>query len=224
MRRSSGRRAGRERAWLAGACLGALLGAPPAAAAADFGPAPSSRLRAGSTETVRLDAASPGVDERELILSLDGGRTFPVRLTGEIGPGDGSASWRVPALPTEHAVLALREGGDGLDERIVSTGAEFSIVPGPCVSVETLRFRDGEWKTREADEGHSALPTSSFGSAGQDHLSPLLDGEVALEAPVRGIPDGPEGLAAPEHGPTIAPPPDVTGLRPRVIRFLPLRE
>ncbi len=224
MRRSSGRRAGRERAWLAGACLGALLGAPPAAAAADFGPAPSSRLRAGSTETVRLDAASPGVDERELILSLDGGRTFPVRLTGEIGPGDGSASWRVPALPTEHAVLALREGGDGLDETIVSAGSEFSIVPGPGVSEETLQFRDGEWKTREADDGRTVLPSFSFGSAGQDHLRPLLDGEVALDTPVRGIPAGPERLAAPERGPTIAPLPGGSRLRPRVILFLPLRE
>jgi len=224
MRRSSGRRAGRDRAWRAAACLGILLGAPPAAAAADFGPAPSSRLRAGSTETVRLDAASPGVDERELILSLDGGRTFPVRLTREIGPGDGSASWRVPALPTEHAVLALREGGDGLAETIVAAGAEFSIVPGPGVCVETLQFRDGEWKTREADDGRTVLPSSSFGSAGEDHLRPLLDGEVALEAPVRGIPAGPEGLVAPERGATIAPRPDGSRLRPRVIRFLPLRE
>lgn len=224
MFRSSGRRAGRERAWLAGACLGALLGAPPAIAAADFGPAPSSRLRAGSTETVWLDAASPGVDERELILSLDGGRTFPVRLTGEIGPDDGTASWRVPALPTEHAILALREGGDGVDERIVATGAEFSIVAGPDASVEKMQFRDGEWKTREADDGRTAWPPFSFGSAGPNRVTPLAEDEVVLEVPVRGIPAGPGGLAAPERGPTLASLPGGSRLRACVILFLPLRE
>jgi len=74
-----------------------------------LGPGVEGRLAAGRVEVLALGPATAGAEERELVLSLDGGRSFPIRLTGEIGPGDGVVSWRVPALPAEHVVLALRE-------------------------------------------------------------------------------------------------------------------
>jgi len=87
----------------------AVLLAGSAAAAPLRGPAAVDRIPTGRVEVLALGPATAGAEERELVLSLDGGRSFPIRLTGEIGPGDGVVSWRVPALPAEHVVLALRE-------------------------------------------------------------------------------------------------------------------
>ena len=226
MRHGYRRRAGREGAWLPGVWLAAALWATPASAGPvpAFGPAASLRIRAGSTETVLLCVAAPGVDERELVLSLDGGKTFPLRLTGDIGPGDLAAGWRVPALPTEHAVLALREGGDGFEEEIVAVSAEFVIVLGPGVPAEELRFQDGEWKTREADAGHSDLPSPAFGTAGSGRWTPLEDSRAAFEEPVRSLPADPEALAVPGRGPKLEASPGASATRSRVSLFLPLRE
>jgi hypothetical protein len=184
----------------------------------------SDRIPAGRVEVVALEPAMAGVEERELVLSLDGGKTFPVRLTGEIGPGDRAASWRVPALPTEHAVLALREGGDGIEEEIVAVSAEFVIVPGPGVPAEELRLRDGEWKTREADAGCPGLPPPAFGTAGPGRWTPLEDSGAAFEEPVRPLPAGPEALAVPGRGPKLETLPGASTPRPRVSSFLPLLE
>jgi hypothetical protein len=175
-------------------------------------------------EVVALEPARAGVEERELILSLDGGKTFPLRLTGEIGPGDRATSWRVPALPTEHAVLALREGGDGIEEGIVAVSAEFVIVPGPGVPAEELRFRDGEWKTREADAGYPGLPSPAFGTAGPGRWTPLENSHAAFEEPVRALPADPETLAAAGRGPTPEAGSGASATRARVSLFLPLRE
>jgi hypothetical protein len=175
-------------------------------------------------EVVALEPAAAGVEERELVLSLDGGRTFPVRLTGEIEPDDRAASWRVPALPTEHAVLALREGGGGLEEEIVAVSAQFVIVAGSNVSAEKLWFRDGEWRTREADTGHRGLPSPAFGSTGPERWTPLDDARPSLGRPVRALLAGREALAVPERVPTFAPLPGGLPPVPRFSSFLPLRE
>jgi len=188
------------------------------------GPGASDRIPAGRVEVVALEPAGAGVEERELVLSLDGGKTFPLRLTGDLDPGDRETSWRVPALPTEHAVLALREGGDGFEEEIVAVSAEFVIVPGPGVPAEELRFRDGEWKTREADAGHSDLPSPAFGTAGSGRWTPLEDSRAAFEEPVRSLPADPEALAVPGRGPKLEASPGASATRSRVSLFLPLRE
>ncbi len=195
-----------------------------AAASPPLGPGVEGRLAAGRVEAVALGPATAGAEERELVLSLDGGRSFPVRLTGEIGPGDGVVSWRVPALPAEHAVLALREGGGGFEERIVAVSAEFAIVPGSGVPAEALRFRDGEWKTREADASPDSLPTSALGSPGSGRWTPLDDARDCFEEPARVLPAGPEALAVPEQSPAWVPFQDGSRSVLRLPSFLPLRE
>ncbi len=219
---------GRGSAWgLAWRCA-ILFPVAVCAASADAvglsGPRASERIPAGHVEVVALAPAKAGVEERELVLSLDGGRTFPVRLTGEIEPDDCAASWRVPALPTEHAVLALREGGGGFEEEIVAVSAEFVIVAGSDVSAEELWFEDGEWKTREADTGHRGLPPPHFGSAGPERWAPLDDTRAFLEMPVRARLAGKQDIAAPGRGAMLEARP---GGSPPVLRlssFLPLRE
>ncbi len=178
-----------------------LLGAGTASAVPSFGPQGSARVQAGDVEVAVLEPARGGVEERELVLSLDGGKSFLVRLTAEIGLGDLRALWRVPELPTDHAVLALREGSRGSEEKLVASSAEFTILPVPGSAAEELRFRNGEWKTREADTGSDDLPAPSIGRAAPVHCERLIPGCDAFEAPDRALPVAPDGFAIPSGAP-----------------------
>ncbi len=109
-------------------------------------------------QTIAVEWALPsssasGLEESELLLSLDGGTTFPLRLTRAIAPGSRRILWRVPALPTTRARLALRTGsGDSDSEIIRLISREFTIVASPRPSLEEL-FRVGEeWRTADALE------------------------------------------------------------------------
>ncbi len=94
------------------------------------------------------------LDEAEIVLSLDGGRTFPIRVTPELSPCAGRFLWKVPALATTHARLALRTGADERSETesIGTLSAEFRILADPDGRVEQLRRRVAEWWT-PADPG-----------------------------------------------------------------------
>lgn len=110
-----------------------------------------------------LDAgAERNLDEAELVLSLDGGATYPVRLTGRIAPGARSATWRVPSLPTGRARIALRAGMDEQAgaERILFVSEPFAIESAGSLPHEDLFAVNDEWRTREALEGAPARPPS----------------------------------------------------------------
>ncbi len=129
-----------------------------------------------------------GKNEMELVLSLDGGATFPVRLTGRIRPGDRLVDWRVPALPTEHARIALRSGSDeeGETESVLFVSEEFSITSTGGATAEELFAVGMEWRTREALEGAPAQHASaSFSPA---NPGPVVEPMNGAEA---GIEDGP---------------------------------
>ena len=95
--------------------------------------------------------ARPGekreIDEAEVVLSLDGGRTFPIRVTPELRPCATRFLWTVPALPTVHARLALRAGSEERDatETLEILSGEFRILADPDGRVEKLRRHVNEW-------------------------------------------------------------------------------
>jgi hypothetical protein len=106
-----------------------------------------------------------GFDEAELVLSLDGGLTFPIRVSRELDPCESTITWRVPAIATESARLALRMGeeGDGEAEEIVVLSAPFRILPDVDGRSEPLISRSGEWGQRpeaEASDGRDRLGRS----------------------------------------------------------------
>jgi len=118
---------------------------------------PGATLEAGQRVEISWSLPEVGSDsfsEMELVLSLDGGRTFPVRVTRELDPKTRSLSWRVPALPALHARLALR-GGDRdapAAEEILNMSEEFSIELSDGRPLEPTVAVGGELRTREALE------------------------------------------------------------------------
>lgn len=181
-------RTGRGRAFGFAAAL-ALASAVAAAAPAGFDrPSFRERLEPGSTVVASwsLDAETlRGLDEAELVLSLDGGVTFPVRLTARIGPEARSTTWRVPALPTENARVALRAGLDerASTEEFLFVSEPFAIAsPGTRPREELFAVND-EWRTREALEGAPArAPSSTCQSPGPELELDPLDADDADDA------------------------------------------
>ena len=170
--------------------LGALVGAARASASPlPTFPAPAERLEAGATATVEwtLPEPAPDRDEMELVLSLDGGRTFPIRLTGRIPIGTSSVSWRVPALVSEAARLALRAGRDEAEEseELLAVSEPFAITAPRGPLLDEL-FRVGrEWRTREALEGLPArdAPGELSGNSRAPRLGASVDDDAGAESP-----------------------------------------
>lgn len=112
--------------------------------AAILNPVGGERLVPGQTVDLRWTSLPPRVDEFEVLLSLDGGRHYPVRLTPQLDPSLGGLAWTVPNLPTDQARLRLRWGCDGVElEGPEST--VFSIGSRDGQPMQAARYRDGEW-------------------------------------------------------------------------------
>lgn len=101
-------------------------------------------LKAGERAAIRWRGLPAGAEEAELLLSLDGGQHFSVRLTESLSPESGFYEWVVPNLSTRHARLALRVGVEGREE--ISLESEpFEIEPGRSAAAGlTLRLHRGE--------------------------------------------------------------------------------
>jgi len=122
-------------------------------------------------------------DEKELVLSLDGGQSYPVRVTAETDASDKSVIFRVPNLPSTRARLALRVG-DGTREIIVAESAIFVIEHDPTSPLETVTRTGRELGTREALEGRPREPLSPSRFAGCDESSlEALEDSAPAEAP-----------------------------------------
>jgi hypothetical protein len=135
--------------------------------------------------------ADENFDEMELVLSLDGGRTWPVRITGDLSARETCTSFRVPSLPADEAVVALRAGREGEweSEEILAESAPFLIRVPALAAGEDLRRIHGEWRTVEAANG-------------QTPDGPLLPG---LYGPPSVSPLGPTGMDADEQDEDVPP-------------------
>lgn len=118
-------------------------------------PARGDELRAGTDAVIEWEeiALPPHVVEWEAFLSLDGGRTWPLRITPHLDVAIRRFSFRVPDLATREARLMLRFG-DERREVEVETPARFTIRPGriPGALPPRLAFSRGE-RPREGSQG-----------------------------------------------------------------------
>ena len=97
----------------------------------------------------------------ELLLSLDGGLSFPVQLTPQLDPLLGSMAWRVPNLAIPRASLRLRVGM-GREEIESEPSGVFSIESAAGGPVTGLRYDFGQWWVQESsweEPGGYADPT-----------------------------------------------------------------
>ncbi len=167
------------------------------------------------------------IDEAEIVLSLDGGRTFPIRVTPELSPCASRFLWKVPALATAHARLALRAGADDRSETesIEILSAEFRILADPDGRVEQLRRHVAEWWT-PVDPGW--LGTEGFlertMGAGREEIS------LPTGLPEAGAPTPFAGAVRPEHAFSTLDPENAPvqaassrSLRARIASLTPLR-
>lgn len=99
-------------------------------------------LVAGSTAEIAwrplADFASlAGAEEWEAFLSLDGGRTFAIRLTPHLDLARRRFAFRVPGMPSDSVRLLLRFG-DEHAERAVRMPTPLRIVRGPSTGTEAM--------------------------------------------------------------------------------------
>lgn len=169
--------------------LAAVVGAPLASAQTPrfLQPSRTWRLEAGSTIEVSWAVdPDPSFEEMELVLSLDGGRSFPLRVTGEISPEVSRILWRVPDLPTLEARLALRAGSDEEpgEETILIVSDVFEIAPLPRLDLEDIVRERGEWRTREARRSSRGLfPDQEFQGGAEPRVEPSTSVDSAGEPP-----------------------------------------
>jgi hypothetical protein len=112
-------------------------------------------LLPGRVVQVRWSGVPAGVDEMELLLSLDGGRHFPVRVTPELDADHGSYSWCVPPLPSRDARLAVRMDRGGR-EVIAGVSPPFRIAADGASRAWSMRRRNGELWSAVAGDGDPA--------------------------------------------------------------------
>jgi len=219
-----------SKTWRIGLLAAVWAAAAAVASAAEPGgfqaPSAGDRLRANEPSTLSWSIEPDALaerDEMELVLSLDGGATFPIRVTGELSPGSRTLSWRVPALPTGHAVLALRAGDDGESETetILAVSEPFAIAADPEAAPELLYPVAEEWRTRDALDGAPvrATPRDLAPSKGGPEIFSADSDTHESEAPSLG---GETERAEAGDALNTSPPPSPRAASRRISRSLPL--
>lgn len=142
-------------------------------------------LAAGETVEVRWSAPCPDTgqaSESELLLSLDGGSTFPIRVTPEMPACARGFRWRVPAVESSRARLALRSGSgeESPSERLEIVSDEFTIVAAEDDEADDLVPGPREIWTRQALEGDGAeeLPLESMAGVPERLVAPDVSTEI----------------------------------------------
>jgi len=132
-----------------------------------------------------------GAEEWEAFLSLDGGETYPVRITPHLDLDLRRVQWRVPAVATESARLLLRVG-DERRETEIELPHRFAIVPAPVPPPVTdlALARVAPSRGEPARPGHAGVVSWMEGSRRGGSLRQV----VAAEQPGVG-----ERLATPEN-------------------------
>ncbi|MFY9550061.1 MAG: hypothetical protein WAU32_02825, partial [Thermoanaerobaculia bacterium] len=159
-------------------------------------PAAGDVLASGVAHEARWNSpcgARPDADEMELLLSVDGGLTFPIRLTAELPRCASAFRWKVPALSAWHARLGVRMGHEGRreTERIAFVSEEFRIASAETSPTARLVRGPSEWWTEQAllEIGPEGLLGGSLRGAPERLQSPSED--TNLEGPRHGFREAP---------------------------------
>lgn len=146
-------------------------------------PGPGATLHGGDLVEIRWSSIPPEADEVELLLSLDGGRHFSLRLTEELDAHSRFFLWRVPNLVVDGAALALRMGIRGREVESAA-GPLFDLRPEPASFKALLRWKSEELWVVSPEEsegvlGEGSLPVQGL-SAQPERLTSLPSWTVAF--------------------------------------------
>jgi hypothetical protein len=149
--------------------------------------APEGSVRGGQEVRVSWSALPAGVEELEVLVSLDGTLERTVRLTGELDPVLGSVRVRVPNLPASSARILLRVGKDG-EETVLPARSRFAIDPAPEARLPAIAYRRGEWWSggpADLPDGGEVSPVAVVSAL--PHEDPLFAPRAvaAVSAPIR---------------------------------------
>jgi hypothetical protein len=178
-----------------------------------------SEVGSGTTLEIEIGETPRDVEEFELLLSLDDGRTWPVRASRDLEAGERVIRWRVPNLPAASARLRLRfeRGGREIEG---PASAAFRIAGGDGPQ-ELRTFHEGNWW-----EGFESLPVGSRSEMNPGGVPVLSSGSAtgAFEAAGPGtLLEGPrESRSTPDRNVDGSPHP-YRPLSPLKERSLPLR-
>lgn len=194
-----------------------LAATPPAAPAPDaaaavrlLAPADGAVLAGGSSASFAWEPGTDmdlaGAHEWEAFLSLDGGGTWPIRITPHLDIALRRVSFPVPALPSADVRFLLRVGDED-DEVAYSVPGGFSIAgdPGDLLPSAVLRYGAGE-TALAGDEGVVGwVEGSPRGTELRNVVAmPLARGMHGVQPP---RPDGPALQAETETGAPRVPAP-----------------
>jgi hypothetical protein len=118
-------------------------------------PAAGDELIAGSAVTIEWEevALPEHTEEWEAFLSVDGGRTWPLRVTPHLDISIRRFTFRVPDLPTREARIMLRFG-DERREVGMEAPQSFSIAPAAFLAPRSrVRVLARGERARAGDEG-----------------------------------------------------------------------
>lgn len=151
------------------------------------------RVTAGELLALEFGIAPPGVDELEILLSLDDGRTFPVRASREIEPRERSVRWKVPALASARARLRIRYHCRGR-EIPGPVSAPFTIASNRQPAELALFHESGWWEGIAEDRDASAsadldsgAPRLVEGSSTEPLALPSAPPSMIDRAPARSL-------------------------------------
>jgi hypothetical protein len=175
-------------------------------------------VTAGQSVELRWSALPADAEELEIVLSLDGGRSYHVRVSPELDAREGGYRWRVPDLPAARARLMLRMGGEA-GERVGALSREFRIEHAEGVPRPGPGFHEGHfWTGLDPLEGSARAGIAQ----GAPRFEALVD-EVACTPPEPVLRSAPPDLrCAPvvRAAAAVAPQDRCAGFAPREV---PLR-
>lgn len=166
------------------------------------------RTSAGQPIVLVIGAAPAGVEEFEILLSLDDGRSFPLRASRERDVREREVTWQVPNVAAARARLRLRYRSGGREIpgpmsapfAIVSRDAE-SGVPPPARSRESRLFHESGWwegLDPAVPSGRAGLAANapSFDAARAAPAAELVPLPASLGTAASRITRAPAGLGA----------------------------
>ena len=165
------------------AALALTLSAAPALAAPRSALAdPGAEIQAGQIVELSWGELPAGVEEMEILLSLDDGQHYSIRVSPELDAHERHYRWRVPNLPAGRARLRMRLGTARAEIETEPT-SPFRIAGDSEPSPPPPLFHEGTFWT--------GLETPGSGAVDPDVFSPVtrLDaanpGSAIAEAPSR---------------------------------------